>query len=68
VNLFLKSSLSEVLNEFNDEIVDIDLPKNHLSQFFYNVPKWRKELNETSHGFYKDFLNDKSTTSTASPM
>ncbi|KAL7042836.1 hypothetical protein ACKWTF_001303 [Chironomus riparius] len=55
--LFLKSALSEVINEFNDGIVDIDLPKNHLSQYFNNLRRFTKKLNETSHGFYKDYLS-----------
>lgn len=57
VNLFLKSAQCEVINEFNEGIVDIDLPKNHLSQYFNNLRRFTKKLNETSHGFYQDFLS-----------
>lgn len=56
LNLFNQKSC-QVLNEANDGIVDIDLPRNHLSQYFNNLRKFTKNLNETSSGFYKDFLS-----------
>lgn len=56
-NLFLKKSLCEVLNEADEGIIDIDIPKNHLSQYFNNLRRFTKKLNETSNGFYKDFLS-----------
>lgn len=48
---------SELRNEATSEILDIDLPKNHLSQYFNNLPKFTKRFNETASEFYKDFLS-----------
>ena len=56
INLFQIKSC-EVLNEALDGIVDIDLPKNHLSQYFNNLRRFTKKFNETTNGFYKDFLS-----------
>lgn len=41
------------------EIIGINLPLSHLSQYFNSLPKFVKKLNETSEGVYKEFLNSK---------
>lgn len=46
-------------NVFDSEefLIDIDLPENHLSQYFNNLPDFAKQLNESSNGLYKEFLS-----------
>lgn len=39
------------------EILLIDLPVNHLSQYFNNLPDFAKKVNETTNGAYKEFLS-----------
>lgn len=38
-------------------LIDIDLPENHLAQYFNNLPELAKKINETSSGPYKEFLS-----------
>lgn len=38
-------------------LIDIDLPENHLSQYFNHLQDFAKTLNETSNGPYKEFLS-----------
>jgi hypothetical protein len=49
--------IAEDFDGFEEQLIDIDLPENHLSQYFNNVPKLAKKLNETSSGPYKEFLS-----------
>lgn len=49
-----------ITNEITDSgelLIDIDLPENHLSQYFNNLPEFAKKINETSNGPYKEFLS-----------
>lgn len=42
----------------SEEIIDINLPLVHLSQYFNALPKFVKKLNETAEeNVYKKFLN-----------
>lgn len=43
--------------ESNEFLIDIDLPENHLGQYFNNLPEFAKKINESSNGPYKEFLN-----------
>lgn len=43
--------------ESNEMLIDIDLPENHLGQYFNNLPEFAKRINESSNGPYKEFLN-----------
>lgn len=44
-------------DDYNDLLIDIDLPENHLSQYFNKIPEFAKKINETSNGPYKEFLS-----------
>lgn len=49
-----------ITNEITDSgelLIDIDLPENHLSQYFNSLPEFAKKINETSNGPYKEFLS-----------
>jgi protein O-GlcNAc transferase len=52
-----QSVLSELVSDIDSKIIDINLPKNHLSQYFNNLPGLAKRFNETGTGFYKEFLS-----------
>lgn len=41
----------------SEEILDINLPFNHLSQYFNSLPRPTKKISKTSGGVYRDFLN-----------
>lgn len=58
---FIKLIISLILVQCiaGDEIIDINLPLSHLSQYFNSLPHFVKKLNETSAGVYKEFLNSK---------
>lgn len=44
----------------SDLLIDIDLPENHLSQYFNNLPHFKdKILNSAGDGVYKKFLESK---------
>lgn len=44
-------------DESEELLIDIDLPENHLSQYFNNLPDFVKQINLTSNGPYKEFLS-----------
>ena len=48
---------TQVEKSFCDQIIDINLPKNHLSKYFNNLRIFTKDFNETATGFYKEFLS-----------
>jgi protein O-GlcNAc transferase len=41
----------------DNQLIDIDLPTNHLSQYFNNLPKFKQKISEGGSGFYKEFLS-----------
>lgn len=43
--------------ESDELLIDIDLPENHLAQYFNNLPGFAKKINESSNGPYKEFLS-----------
>ena len=49
--------ISEDSIDSDELLIDIDLPENHLSQYFNNLPEYAKKINETSNGPYKEFLS-----------
>jgi EGF domain-specific O-GlcNAc transferase len=49
--------IAQTFDNSEEILIDIDLPENHLSQYFNKVPELAKKLKETSNGPYKDFLN-----------
>lgn len=49
--------IAEDFGESDDMLIDIDLPVDHLSQYFNNLPEFAKKINETSNGPYKEFLS-----------
>lgn len=59
--ILLLTSVQRVINEAFDSseelLIDIDLPENHLSQYFNRNFEFAKKLNETSNGPYKEFLS-----------
>lgn len=55
--LLLFTSLNFVQYSLSEEIVDINLPLNHLSQYFNSLPRLTEKLSKTSDGVYRDYLN-----------
>lgn len=53
----VKHVLTDNFADYNELLIDIDLPENHLSQYFNNLPEFAKKINETSNGPYKEFLS-----------
>lgn len=53
----MKHVLTDNFDDYNELLIDIDLPENHLSQYFNNLPEFAKKINETSNGPYKEFLS-----------
>lgn len=49
--------ITEEFNDSDEVLIDIDLPENHLSQYFNNLPEFAKKINETTTGPYKEFLS-----------
>ncbi|CRK98954.1 CLUMA_CG012088, isoform A [Clunio marinus] len=47
----------EDFSDVNEFIIDIDLPENHLSQYFNKVPEFAKKVNQSSNKVYKEFLS-----------
>lgn len=43
--------------ETEDFFVDINLPENHLSPFFNNLPGLEDKFTNSNSDFYKEFLN-----------
>lgn len=43
----------------SDLLIDIDLPENHLSQYFNNIPHFKDKVLESAGGVYKHFLKSK---------
>jgi EGF domain-specific O-GlcNAc transferase len=41
----------------NDLFIDIDIPENHLSQYFNNLPHFKNRVIESAGGIYKNFLD-----------
>lgn len=50
-------AISDDFIDSDELLIDIDLPENHLSQYFNNLPEFAKKINETSNGLYKAFLS-----------
>lgn len=48
---------AEDVLDSDEMLIDIDLPENHLSQYFNILPEYAKKLNESSNGPYKEFLS-----------
>ena len=56
--IFTFLSVTHVISDnVEEQLIDIDLPENHLSQYFNRLPLLAKLLNETSNGPYKEFLS-----------
>lgn len=53
----LKNVITEAFDNSEELLIDIDLPENHLSQYFNRLPELAKKLNETTNGPYKEFLS-----------
>lgn len=49
--------LAEYAMESDELLIDIDLPENHLAQYFNSLPELAKKINESSNGKYKEFLS-----------
>lgn len=43
--------------ESEELLIDIDLPEDHLAQYFNNLPEFAKKINESSNEPYKEFLS-----------
>jgi EGF domain-specific O-GlcNAc transferase len=41
----------------SEDIIDINLPLNHLSQYFNAQPRFTKRFNETSESSYREYLS-----------
>lgn len=57
INLSVRYVITESIDESEEVLIDIDLPPNHLSQYFNKLPLLAKKLNQTSNGPYKEFLS-----------
>lgn len=53
----VKNVISEEFVDFDEFLIDIDLPENHLSQYFNNLPELAKKINESTNGYHKEFLS-----------
>lgn len=45
--------------DISDLLIDIDLPENHLSQYFNNLPHFKDKILKSAGGVYKKFLESK---------
>lgn len=55
--IILNSVIADDIFESGELLVDVDLPENHLSQYFNHLPQFAKKINETTNGPYKEFLS-----------
>lgn len=57
VVLSVSHVIADEVFDADELLIDVDLPENHLSQYFNNLPEFAKKINETTNGPYKEFLS-----------